>query len=223
MSLRDKRERKPAPASDTDPPAAPNPLTATAGPGYVTLDWPNNTTDADWASFSVYRSPTAGSGHALIAEGLTSSELTDFDVNAGATYYYVATANDLSGNESLPSNEASATPTEPLPLSLHVNDITVVIANRGKNYFGTATVTVVDQDGNPTSGVEVVGSWSWNSMNLGSGSGVTDGSGTVIMDSPNAKAVSTDVLTFTVTDLVLGGYTYDSASDVESSDSATVP
>jgi hypothetical protein len=208
---------------DTDAPAAPSPLTATAGPGYITLDWPDNATDADWASFSVYRSLTAGSGRVLIAEGLTSSELTDYDVNAGTTYYYVATAKDLSDNESVPSNEASATPTQPLPLSLHVNDITVVIANRGKNYFGTATVTVVDQDGNPTSGVEVVGSWSWNSMNLGSGSGVTDGTGVVIMDSPNVKAVSTDVLTFTVTDLVLGGYTYDSVGDVESSDSVTVP
>lgn len=32
-----------------------------------------------------------------------------------------------------------------------------------------------------------------------------------------------DVFTFTVTDLILTGYTYDPASNVESSDSATVP
>lgn len=209
--------------SDTEPPVVPDPLTATGGAGWVSLDWPDNTTDADWASFSVYRSTTAGSGHGLIAEELTSSEYTDNDVTAGTTYYYVVTATDLSGNESDPSNEVSATPTEPLPLSIHVDDISITIVNRGRNYSGTATVTVLDQDGNPSPGVEVIGSWTWNSMDIGSGSEVTDGNGVAILSSSNVKAASGDVLTFNVTDLVLSGYTYDPASDVETSDSATIP
>jgi parallel beta-helix repeat protein len=208
---------------DTDPPAAPTSLVATAGAGSVSLDWDDNTTDPDWASFSVYRSETAGSGHALIAEGLTSSQYTDTGLTGGTTYYYVVTATDWSGNESAPSNEAWATPTAPPQLSVHVGDISVAIVQLGVNYLGRVTVTVLDQDDMPISGVEVVGSWTYNSTDIGSGSATTDGSGVATLDSSKQKAVSGDVFTFSVTDLILSGYTYDPADNLETSDSATVP
>jgi len=208
---------------DTIPPVAPGPLTATAGPGSVSLDWPDNTTDPDWASFSAYRSTTAGGGYVPIAEGLTSSQYTDTGLTAGTTYYYVVTAKDTSGNESEGSNEASATPSEPPPLSVHVGDISVAIVQQGKNYLGRATVLVLDQDGNPASGVEVVGDWTWNSTDIGASSGTTDGSGVASVDSSKQKAASGDVFTFSVTNLILSGYTYDAESNVKTSESATVP
>jgi hypothetical protein len=207
---------------DTDPPAAPASLTATGGPGEVSLDWLDNS-EPDWASYSVYRSTTSGSGYGLIAEGLTSSQHTDTGVTAGTTYYYVVTAKDASGNESGFSNEDSATPSEPPQLSIHVADISVVILNQGKNYWGRATVTVVDQDDVPVSGAQVDGSWTWNSAGIGTSSGVTDGNGDATVDSSKEKAASGDVFEFTVTDLTLTGYTYDSGSNVKDSESATVP
>jgi hypothetical protein len=85
------------------------------------------------------------------------------------------------------------------------------------------TVSVLDQDGNPASGVEVAGSWTWNSTDIGASSGVTDGNGVAIVNSPKQKASTGDVFTFTVTNLVLDGYSYDSASNVKTSDSAMVP
>jgi hypothetical protein len=207
---------------DTEPPAAPASLTATAGPGSVSLDWLDNG-EPDLASYSVYRSTTAGSGHALIAEELTSSQYTDTGLTGGTTYYYVVTAKDASGNESDQSNEASATPSDPPQLSVHVADITVVTVKQGKNYWGRATVTVVDQDDVPVSGAQVDGSWTWNSADIGTSSGVTDGNGDATLDSAKKKAVSGDVFEFTVTNLTLAGYSYDSASNVETSDSAAVP
>ena len=206
---------------DTEPPAAPASLTATAGPGSVSLDWADNT-EPDWASYSVYRSTTSGGDPVLIVEGLTSSLYTDTGLNAGTTYYYVVTAKDTSGNESGPSNEASATPTEPPQLSIHVGDISVAIVKQGRNYRGRATVSVLDRDGNPASGVEVEGSWTWNSTDIGAGSGVTDGNGVATVNSSKKKASSGDVFTFTVTNLILNGSSYDSASNVTTSDSATV-
>ncbi|MGD2217323.1 MAG: hypothetical protein PVJ64_11215, partial [Gemmatimonadales bacterium] len=207
---------------DTEPPAAPTSLTATGGPGQVALDWFDNT-EPDWASFSVYRSETFGGPYSPIAEGLTASQYTDTGVTAGTTYYYVVTAKDTSGNESGYSNEASATPSEPPQLSIHVADISVAIVQRGRNYNGSATVTVVDQDGLPISGVEVVGDWTWNSTDIGAGSGTTDGNGVAIVDSSKQKAASGDLFTFSVTNLILAGYDYDSASNVKTSESATVP
>ncbi len=104
-----------------------------------------------------------------------------------------------------------------------MGDISVTIVKQGKNYFGRVTVLVLDQGGNPASGVQVEGSWTWKSAVIDASSGVTDGSGVVTLDSPKRKASSGDFFTFTVTDLILSGYFYDLARNVKTSESATVP
>jgi chitodextrinase len=213
----------PPPPPDTVPPAAPAPLTATPGPGSVSLDWPDNTTDPDWVSYSVYRSTTSGSGHVPIAEGLTSNQYTDTGLTAGTTYYYFVTAKDTSGNESVPSNEGSATPTEAPALSIYVSDISVAIVKQGRNYRGRATVTVFDQDDHPISGAQVDGLWTWNSGDVGTGSGITDSNGVATVDSSKMKASSGNIFQFTVTNLILSGYFYNPVRNVETSDSGTVP
>ena len=207
---------------DTEPPAPPTSLSATGGAGSVSLDWDDNG-EADWAGYAVYRSTTSGGGHVLIASGVPSSQYTDVAVNAGTTYYYEVTATDVAGNESGRSNEASATPSEPAPRSLHVASMSATIVTRGRNAQGRVMVSVIDQDGNAVSGVEVQGTWTWNSTNIGGSSGITGGSGVASIDSPKEKASSGDVFTFTVTSLLLTGFTYDSTSNVVSSASATVP
>jgi len=214
---------EPPPPPDIVPPTAPTSLVAMAGPGSVSLDWDDNTTDADWASFSVYRSTTPGAGHILIAAGLTSSQFTDTGLDAGTAYSYVVTAKDTNGNESGPSNEASATPTQPPQLSIHVGGISVAIVKLGRNVIGRVTVSVLDQNGIPVSGAELQGSWAWNSTEIGASSGITDGNGVATDDSPKTKASSGDVLKFTVTALILSGYSYDWESNESDSASATVP
>ena len=62
-----------------------------------------------------------------------------------------------------------------------------------------------------------------NSADIGAGSGISDGAGVATLDSSKHKASTGDVFEFTVTDLILAGYTYDVASNVETVDFATVP
>ncbi len=93
-----------------DAPTAPTGLQATADPTTVSLDW-SDITDADFASYNVYRSTTTGSGYgAALAGGLTTSAFIDSTVTAGTTYYYVVTAVDAYGYESPLSVEVAATP-----------------------------------------------------------------------------------------------------------------
>ncbi len=106
-----------------------------------------------------------------------------------------------------------------LPLRHH----SVALLQQGRNFTATATVTVFDQDGFMLSGALVEGSWTLSATSIGSGSGTTDGSGVTSIDSSKEKPSSGEVFEFTVTNLVLGGYTYDAASNVLNSGSATVP
>lgn len=97
---------------DTTPPAAPSNLTATAvSDSQIDLDWDDNS-ESDLDSYNVYRDTTSGftpDSSTLVASGVTSSAYSDTDLSAETTYYYKVTAVDTSGNESDPSNEASAT------------------------------------------------------------------------------------------------------------------
>jgi fibronectin type 3 domain-containing protein len=95
------------------PPAAPVGLSATSSVGIVLLDW-NNNTELDLAGYNIYRSTTSGSGYVkLNSTLLTSSNYTDTNVVNGTTYYYVVTAVDTAGLESVNSSEVSATPINP--------------------------------------------------------------------------------------------------------------
>jgi PKD repeat protein/endonuclease I len=96
---------------DTTPPAAPIGLVATAGTGTVTLNW-NDNGEADLAGYTVYRATAAGGPFsALNTTLLANSAYTDNAVTGGTTYWYVVTADDVTGNESAQSTSASATPT----------------------------------------------------------------------------------------------------------------
>jgi hypothetical protein len=96
---------------DRTPPAQPRGLVAVVAGPTVRLAW-QAVPDADVAGYLVYRSGTAGRGHAkltLSPQGGTT--YVDTDVRPGQTYFYVVTAVDRAKqpNESVPSPEASAT------------------------------------------------------------------------------------------------------------------
>jgi fibronectin type 3 domain-containing protein len=73
----------------------------------VTLTWAASTSSV--AGYNVYRGTVTGGPYTKINSSLiTGHTYTDSTVVSGTEYYYVATAVDSSGNESVNSNEASA-------------------------------------------------------------------------------------------------------------------
>jgi hypothetical protein len=73
----------------------------------VALNWSASTSTV--AGYNVYRSTVSGSSYTRVNGSLVASaSYADSGVQSGATYYYVATAVDASGNESVYSNEVSA-------------------------------------------------------------------------------------------------------------------
>jgi predicted phage tail protein len=96
-------------------PSAPRNLIATAGIGHVKLDWtaPLDSGTPAFTRYDVYRSTTAGSYSAPIAQ-VAAGILTydDISVTGGTPYYYVVKAVNTQGS-SVASNEQSATPSVP--------------------------------------------------------------------------------------------------------------
>jgi serine protease len=101
-------------------------------------------------------------------------------------------------------------------LSMYVADIAMSIARLGASYQATAVITVLDQGNNPVDGATVYVDWS--GCPNSSASAVTGADGTVTINSPAVKKC-TGPYTVTVTNVSHGAYAYDSASNVETSDS----
>jgi hypothetical protein len=79
----------------------------TTTPHTVSLSWTASTSTV--SGYNVYRSTTNGSGYAKLNGALVSTvSYTDSTVVNGLTYYYVTTAVDSSGTESVYSNPAPA-------------------------------------------------------------------------------------------------------------------
>ncbi len=73
----------------------------------VALSWDASTSTV--SGYNVYRSTASGTGYAKINSSLVPAlAYTDTTVVSGTTYFYVTTAVDSSGNESVNSNEVSA-------------------------------------------------------------------------------------------------------------------
>jgi len=73
----------------------------------VALNW--GASSSSVAGYNVYRSSVSGSSYAKVNSSLVGGvSFTDSNVQAGQTYYYVATAVDAGGTESVFSNEVSA-------------------------------------------------------------------------------------------------------------------
>lgn len=84
-------------------------FTATPQPTHsVALTW-NPSSSTAVAGYNVYRSMVSGSLYARVNTALVSGlAYTDSTVQNGTTYYFVATAVDTNGGESIFSNEVSA-------------------------------------------------------------------------------------------------------------------
>lgn len=76
----------------------------------VTLNW-TASTSLNIAGYNVYRGTTSGGPYTKLTTTapVNATSYSDTAVQAGQTYYYVATTVDTSGNESAYSSQASAT------------------------------------------------------------------------------------------------------------------
>jgi hypothetical protein len=73
----------------------------------VVLTW--NASTSTVTGYNVYRSTVSGTGYTKLNSSLVSGvTYTDSTVQNGTTYYYVTTAVDSGGSESVHSNEVSA-------------------------------------------------------------------------------------------------------------------
>jgi hypothetical protein len=102
---------------------------------------------------------------------------------------------------------------------LHVEDIAMGSGQAGPNYWGTATVLIYDEDLVAIEGVTVYGDWSGATVESQSDITLIDGRITF----KSSKVSGGGTFTFTVTDVVKTGYTYDPGQNVETSDSITAP
>jgi fibronectin type 3 domain-containing protein len=74
----------------------------------VTLTW--SASNSTVAGYNVYRSTVSGGSYSKVNSSLLAAlNYADGSVTSGSTYYYVTTAVDSSGNESVYSNQVSAT------------------------------------------------------------------------------------------------------------------
>lgn len=117
---------------------------------------------------------------------------------------------------------ASFNVVEPGP-TVHVQSIAVALAKSGRFWKASAKVQILDQAGQPVSGVAVAGDFRWNGGFVNSAAATTDAAGLAVLSSNPVKARSGDVLSFAVTSVEKAGAVYDVAQNLESSDSATVP
>ena len=76
-------------------------------PHLVSLKW-SPSTSPNISSYDVYRGTVNGGPYSLLANGVNATSYTDSNVQSGSTYYYVTTAVDSSGVQSVYSGQVQA-------------------------------------------------------------------------------------------------------------------
>jgi Calcineurin-like phosphoesterase/Purple acid Phosphatase, N-terminal domain len=175
------------------------------------------TTASDTSGVEYYFECVSGGGNH--SGWQDSSSYEDTGLQPDTTYTYRVKARDKSTNlnETVFSNNAVATTQASGSAEIYVNDITMSFASKGPNYNGIAVVWIKDNSGNNIEGATVYGTWSGAVSS--SAQGVTGADGKITFNS--AKKKNGGTFTFTVTDVVKSGFTYNPTLNVETSDSVT--
>ena len=144
----------------------------------------------------------------------------DFTVGTHTVTLTVTDNDNLSNTDEVIITVVTVTE-EPTNL-MHISDISMDsgIKNAAKNTFiwAMATVTVVDSNGTTVPNAVVSGTWS--DLTSDSDIGTTDEFGKVTVQSDNIKSLD-GTFTFTITDVVLTDWEYDTTA--QNSGSITVP
>jgi hypothetical protein len=157
---------------------------------------------------------TAGGGHNSAWQDSPTYEDTGLVPETLYTYRVKARDKSPNQNETVVSTEASATTQPSGGLEIFGNDIAMSFQAKGPNFNGVGTVWIKDTGGLDIEGATVYGTWS-GAVNEPA-QGITGADGKVIL--PSSKVRGGGTFTFTVTDVVKGGYTYNSALNVETTD-----
>ncbi|MEN6301175.1 MAG: LamG-like jellyroll fold domain-containing protein, partial [Armatimonadia bacterium] len=96
-------------AADTQPPAAPSGLAATAASGQISLQWTASTDNVAVTGYRAERCQGAGCTNFVQIAAPAGTTYTDTSLSAGTSYSYRVRATDAAGNLSGYSNAASAT------------------------------------------------------------------------------------------------------------------
>ena len=129
-------------------------------------------------------------------------------------------ANETTGQTA--SDSVGVTVDNSVANCMHVASINMLFKTAGPNRNAIALVTILDESNNPVEGATVDGYWS--DATSDTGSGLTDASGVVVLNSDKVKnAPSGTNFTFTVDNVVLTDWTYDPVANLETSDSIIVP
>jgi len=125
-------------------PVAPNNVVATSNAASIRLDWASNP-ETDIASYTIFRSDSAGGNYTTIARNVTTTAFVDNTTITGVPYFYKIKAVDKALNRSPYSIEVSATATGTNDLIAHYKfegntlDSTIQLYN-GATYGGPTFV-----------------------------------------------------------------------------------
>jgi subtilisin len=160
----------------------------------------------------------------VIASGLTGSQAVRDRLAQTADDLGTAGRDPWYGFGLVDADEAAGSVTPPPPpppgAAMHVAGLTMSVLTSGRQKSARATVTIVDAGGQPVEGAAVSGRWS--GLTTDSDTGTTATNGQVALQSNKTKLAS-GTFTFTVTGVSKSGWTYDSAANVETSDSISIP
>ncbi len=149
-----------------------------------------------------------------------TGEITTHAYSSAGTYTVTLTVTDNDGAND--TDTATVTVTEAPAYTMHIASIdmsTTRIKLNGWFTYATATVTIVDANGDSVEGATVSGTWS--GLTDDSDSGLTDINGKIALDSDSVKNAD-GTFTFTVDNVVLSGWEYKPEENLETSDSITV-
>ncbi len=220
--LVDADEAAPNLVPDTTPPVISGVLVSNVGATSATINWTTVEPATSVVNYgittalgSTVSNPTLVTAHSVTLTGLTPEN----------PYYFEVRSVDAAGNATTDNNNGLYTfTTTTAPINtMHVASITMSTTTyklKGRTYvYATALVTIADQNSNPVTGATVSGHWSGLTTDVDTG--VTGATGQVALRS-NAILLTTGTFTFTVDNVVLTDWTYDSAANVETSDSITI-
>lgn len=197
-------------------PASASNLTAVAlSSSAIDLSWDDNSSNED--GFNIESSLDGNTFTALASVGPNTTSYSDVGLSAATTYYYRVTAYNSVGNASV-SNTALATTLSGGGgggggnATIHVDNIVVSRGSiGGGRERGLATVSIMDDSGNPVANATVDGSFTGPSAS--NVSGITGSNGEVSFNTRGVKNANGEWC-FEVTNVALTGANYDPNANV---------
>ncbi len=184
----------------------------------ATITW---TTDEPGNSLVRYGTAAPPSNTASASSLVTGHSVTLSGLSASTNYYFEVQSTDASGNTAVDNNSgAYYSFTTSASKTMHVSSIDMSTTRTKTGTYAKATVIIVDSAGNRVQGATVYGHWSGLANNIVSGTTGTDGR--MASNSKSVKNNKHGTFTFTVDNVVLGGWGYALSENIETSDSITV-